>query len=768
MHRVLDSCRGIVRFLLPVLTLLAMAHYGALAQSAPVITLHPVDGTACEGGTISFTAAATGDPAPTAQWFVSTNGGGTWAFINGAAAQSNSIAFTVSKAQNGHKFRVAYTNEHGSVTSDVGTMHVHYQSEITEQPEDETRCENTTTGFHISVTGNPEPTIQWQISTNSGGTWLDITGLIGPDLEFNADMPHNGNLFRATVTNSCGGSTLISDTVMLTVHTPPSVTTNPSTQQICEGSTVTFTAAATGPGDIAVQWQESTNNGTDWSNMDGQTNTTLSFPANSFHNNRRYRARFFNACTTNTESATLTVITAPQITTNPLPATVCHGTPVSFSAGATASGSPKLQWQVSTNGGSSWDNVVGGTGTTLSFTAATSMNGYRYRANFTNSCSTSTASQGALLTVNGAAAITSQPQSQAVCAGAACSVSVAASGEGLTYQWRRNGVNIPGAVSSSYPITNATSAHAGLYTVAIGSSCSATPVISSPANVTVLTKPSIMVQPLSRTVCAGSSVTFSVTATGTALSYQWWKGTDSIPGANSSSYTIPVVDTNDAAPYKVVVSGTCTPSVTSTNATLTVRTAPAITAHPVGGSVPSGTPLTLSVTATGSNLLYQWKKNGTNISGATSRTYRINSVTATTAGSYTVAVSGTCAPAQTSDPAVVTVATSKIAPSGPASSDGVTGERIGSGETLGLSVHPNPARNQATLNLQLPPDAEGNRALEVYDVTGRMVLDLTDRLGTASRQEVPVDLSGLAGGHYYVRFRVGSLTTVEKTVVVTD
>jgi hypothetical protein len=73
----------------------------------------------------------------------------------------------------------------------------------------------------------------------------------------------------------------------------------------------------------------------------------------------------------------------------------------------------------------------------------------------------------------------------------------------------------------------------------------------------------------SQSVCAGSNVTFTVTASGTALTYQWRKNTTNIPGATSSSYTINNVAAGDAGNYDVVVSGTCG-TVTSATAVLSV------------------------------------------------------------------------------------------------------------------------------------------------------------------------------------------------------
>jgi len=82
--------------------------------------------------------------------------------------------------------------------------------------------------------------------------------------------------------------------------------------------------------------------------------------------------------------------------------------------------------------------------------------------------------------------------------------------------------------------------------------------------------PTITTQPKSQTVNEGSSLTFTVVATGTApLSYQWYKGSSKISGATSASYTINPVKTTDEGSYKVVVTN-IVGSVTSNAATLKV------------------------------------------------------------------------------------------------------------------------------------------------------------------------------------------------------
>jgi hypothetical protein len=97
-----------------------------------------------------------------------------------------------------------------------------------------------------------------------------------------------------------------------------------------------------------------------------------------------------------TTAATLTVTAGPVITTNPVSQTVNALSPVSFTAAATGTPAPTVQWQLSTDGGASYSNLPAATSTTLAFTADGSMNGYKYRAVFTNSAGSATTTPATL------------------------------------------------------------------------------------------------------------------------------------------------------------------------------------------------------------------------------------------------------------------------------------------------------------------------------------------------------------------------------------
>jgi hypothetical protein len=276
-------------------------------QYAPTVTSNPKNVTVSAGQTATFTAAASGNPAPTVQWQVSTNGGSTWSNISGATSTSYTIAGTTA-SQNGSQYRAVFTNSVGTVTTASATLTVRYAPIVTSSPTSQTVTAGHSVSFTASASGNPTPTIQWQVSTNGGSTWSNISGATSTTYTIaSTTAGQNGNEYRAVFTNSLGSATTALAT--LTVQFAPGVTLNPVNQTVAAGSSVTFTAAATGNPTPTVQWQVSTDGGQTWTDITGATSTsyTLSTTTAS-ENGYEYRAVFTNIIGSVTTSvATLTV-----------------------------------------------------------------------------------------------------------------------------------------------------------------------------------------------------------------------------------------------------------------------------------------------------------------------------------------------------------------------------------------------------------------------------------------------------------------------------
>ena len=243
------------------------------AQFAPSVTTQPASQPVTAGQTATFTAAASGNPTPTVQWQVSTDSGIT--FINISGATGATLSFTATTAQNGDEYQAVFTNSVGTATTNAATLTVNtaqFAPSVTTQPASQPVTAGQTATFTAAASGNPTPTVQWQVSTDSGITFINISGATSATLSFTATTAQNGDEYQAVFTNSVGTAT--TNAATLTVNTAqfaPSVTTQPASQPVTAGQTATFTAAASGNPTPTVQWQVSTDSGITFINISGAT-----------------------------------------------------------------------------------------------------------------------------------------------------------------------------------------------------------------------------------------------------------------------------------------------------------------------------------------------------------------------------------------------------------------------------------------------------------------------------------------------------------------
>ncbi len=280
--------------------------------------------------------------------------------------------------------------------------------------------------------------------------------------------------------------------------------------------------------------------------------------------------------------------------------------------------------------------------------------------------------------------ITAQPQSADVCAGdnAAFAVQIASVLEDdAIFSWRLNGAvlgdssHYGGTATATLSLLNISATHAGEYTCIITHSCGS--IETAPAILSVGLPPSVAVHPPAQQfVCPGQPVTFDVTAAGASISYQWQfdggsgfadlSDTMGVAGTASPSLAITNVSPAHAGRYRCVVSGPCGPDVVSGECDLAVGAPPVITTSPpLSEFVCPGATLTLTVAASGTAPVYQWRFNngsgwqpladGGDVVGATGSTLTIENVHAERAGQYQCVISGACQPSATTAACQVSV-----------------------------------------------------------------------------------------------------------------
>jgi len=150
---------------------------------------------------------------------------------------------------------------------------------VTTQPISQTITAGQQATFTAAPSGTPTPSVQWQTSTD-GVHFSNISGATSASYTFTASQAQDHAQYQAVFTNVGGSATTTPAT--LTVQTGPAVTTQPASQTITAGQQATFTAAASGTPTASVQWQISTSNGSNWSNITGANNSSYSFTVRGY------------------------------------------------------------------------------------------------------------------------------------------------------------------------------------------------------------------------------------------------------------------------------------------------------------------------------------------------------------------------------------------------------------------------------------------------------------------------------------------------------
>ena len=360
---------------------------------------------------------------------------------------------------------------------------------------------------------------------------------------------------------------------------------------------------------------------------------------------------------------------APKIVSQPVNNIQSGGQPASFWVAATGNAPLRYQWQM--NGA----DLAGATSNWFTVPATTPAdNAATFRCVVTNGSGSAT-SAAATLTVNAPPAgpgITTPPASQTVTAGRPASFSVAAAGAvPLSYQWRKNGVNIAGATTAALTIPAALTADCGaLFTVVVsnssGSATSAGATLTvSPAN----GAPIVLTNPERARVLANQTGTFAVSAwSPTPMSYQWQKGTFTgnmadIAGATAATYTTPATTLADHLTlFRCVVSNPAG-SATSASEMLFVTAAPAkptditsaITAFAQPGSF-----FTTTITSSGGTAPITYAASPLPAGLSVNASTGVISGTPTVAGITTITVTASNAAGSTSADLALTVRSSPV------------------------------------------------------------------------------------------------------------
>ncbi len=519
-----------------------------------------------------------------------------------------------------------------------------------------------------ALTVNAAPTVAGITSAGNqtvlcAGAWLALSSAT-PNGTWSSSNPSVATISAGgVVSGQSVGETIISYTITdtntgcsatqtfdLLVSTPVIITNGPASQTVGANTNASFTVAATGQGNPALnyRWEVATDgvNFTPiaavapYSGSDTPTLTINSAPLS--YNGYAFRCVVTGICNTSTSPAAVLSVQQTSILSEPVDAIVCvpQMGPVFFAATVSAD-AHTFQWQED-QGGGNWQHISNGgiysgadTPTLVLSDLTLALSGSRYRLQATGL--TQATSAAATLTVNQAVAVAGQPgnASVAASAGAAFSVSVTGTGNPIGYQWMvctdGSGFNfVPlsdagpytGTSTATLTISNAPLSFDG-YQFRCMASGDCNSVTSAIATLSVA-ETTITEQPSNVAICVPTTgvVTFTAHASADATAFQWqqdqggnnWQNITNggmYAGANTSTLSVSAITTNtDGWRYRMLATGLTT--VVSNAATLSVSEAVGIELQPQPQTVcATGGVGTFSVLATGGVTAYQWQYSAT-------------------------------------------------------------------------------------------------------------------------------------------------------------
>lgn len=346
----------------PTAVAVAQSASGAPALPGGLVTLGAVFAFTPHGTSFSVPATVTvpfepaAVPAGRTPTLFKTDASGTWQPLAGASVHAGSISAPVTS------FSWAV----------VGLL----PPSITQQPASQAVSEPDSASFSVTALGTPPFTYQWERSDDGGANWTVIAGATARSHTTGATSvaADDGDRYRVTITNPDGSTTSSAATLTVNpVAVAPAITTQPQDTRVAEGTTATFTCAASGTS-VAYQWQRS-NDGTTWAGIAGATNASYTTPAvQAGDDGSRYRCRASNSAGTAFSDGAMLSVSVPATIA---PARLAAGG--AFSVVALADGSLRA-WgtdaagQLGTGAGNQSRNVPGA-GPTLSNVVALAAGG---------------------------------------------------------------------------------------------------------------------------------------------------------------------------------------------------------------------------------------------------------------------------------------------------------------------------------------------------------------------------------------------------------
>jgi hypothetical protein len=554
--------------------------------AAPTPTITANNSPICAGQTLTLTATST-TSSPTFSWTGPnsfTAGTASFSITNATVAATGVYSVTVSDP--------AYLLSSSAATASVTVNPVVTPSVSISASPGNTICAGSSVSLTATPTnGGAAPAYQWKLNGSN-------TGTNSPTLTLSNVA--NGDVISCVLTSNApclSAATAASNTITMTVVPVPvisSVTaTNPT---VCYGTdgkiTISGLAANTG---YTLNYSKNgvpAGAGTITTNASGQyVLTGLGLGT--------YSNITVTSSTGNCTSAAAGPVSIVNPITVPAPTAgnngpLCAGNTLNLTASNTLAG-VTYTWTGPGSFSSSLQNP------SVTGAAVSNSGAYTVTAHF-QGCNSTPVTTNVVVHPLPAATVTSGGPTT-FCSGSNV-VLAANTGAGLSYQWRNNAVNIPGAAGSTY-----TAAASGNYTVKVTTVNGCTAVSTPPVAVTVNPSPVSGIQLMSAAnFCEGNSVVMNATAVGSNYTYQWYRDGNAIGGAVNNTYT-------------ATKSGLYTLKTTNGAGCSDLSAGVLITVYPVINPIITRNGNELSCSG---YVAYQWYRNNTPIPGANAAGYQVS------------------------------------------------------------------------------------------------------------------------------------------------
>ena len=408
----------------------------------PRILQQPVD-TVVQTGTRAYFSVVAEGRELTYQWQYSSTGT-KWANSSAAAAKTAnlSIAGTASNAKLWYRCEITGLDENDDpavVYTNLVKMSIDDSMPvIVTQPVDTAVKPGNRAYFSVKATGT-NLTYQWQYSSTNGEKWGNSTAAAAktPDLSIAGVAANTKYIYRCAV--SCGAATVYTNTVRMTLLSPPVIDQQPTNAVVQPGQRAYFHVVAHGD-NLTYQWQYSTT-GEKWYNSSAAAAKTPDLSIAGSASNTKYFYRCVitdeNGLTVYTDLVKMSIDDSrPEIVSQPVDAVTPGGQRAYFHIVAQGE-DLTYQWQYSTTG-EKWYNSTAAAANTpdLSIAGVAANTKYMYRCAVTGSGVTVYSDTVRMILNGEMPRITEQPVNTTVRTGERAYFHVVAEGENLTYQWQ--------------------------------------------------------------------------------------------------------------------------------------------------------------------------------------------------------------------------------------------------------------------------------------------------------------------------------------------